>query len=311
LVNSAILLTALVLLVLTPVTVSAPISADQVILLVVVTLAIMVPANAALLKVSFSGLTALVHRMETSDVLRPRERLPEMGGAETCALISGFNAMLDRFEAERLASTRRSVTILEGERQRIGRELHDEIGQRVTGILLQLGRIYEEAPDTVRPRVARVQDEARAVMEEIGALAWQVRPRILHDLGLPSALKALTHSLHGNGLVRIDTVVPHEPPRVTSEAELAVYRIAQEALTNAVRHSGAANITVELRMTRTDLVLHITDDGCGLPVSGREGPGLRGMRERALLIGGRLDVADHPPHGLRVELAVPTEHLAS
>lgn len=310
LVNAAVLLTALLLLVLTPVTVSAPISAREVILLVV-TLVAMVAADAVLLKVSFSGLAELVRRMETLDVLRPHERLPEMGGVETRALISGFNTMIDRLQAERRASMRRGVAIVEGERQRISRELHDEIGQRMTGILLQLARIHDDAPAVTRLHIARVQDEARAVMDEIGALAWQVRPRILDDLGLLSALKALTASLASHGYSGIDTVLPRELPKASSEVELAIYRVAQEALTNAIRHSGATNIAIAMKVTHADLVVRVTDDGCGLPGPDREGPGLRGMRERALLIGGRLDVQESPPHGVRVELAVPLGLLGS
>ena len=122
--------------------------------------------------------------METLDVLQPRERLPQMGTAETRALIAGFNAMLDRLEDERIASAGRMVATLEGERRRIGQELHDEIGQRLTGILLQLGRIEAEAPDGMLPRIAGVQSEARATLDEVGNLAWQVRPGVLDDLGL-------------------------------------------------------------------------------------------------------------------------------
>jgi two-component system sensor histidine kinase UhpB len=118
-----------------------------------------------------------------------------MGGAETRALIGGFNSMLDRLQAERRASTRRTVATLEGERQRISRELHDEIGQRLTGVLLQLDRIHDEASDPARPHIVAVQDETRAVMDEVGALAWWIRPAILDDLALLSALTSLTASL--------------------------------------------------------------------------------------------------------------------
>jgi two-component system, NarL family, sensor histidine kinase UhpB len=307
-VNTALLLVGLLLLMWTPVTVSAPISVRQAIVLATAAVVLAV-ADALLLKVSFTGLVALVHRMQTLDVLRPRERLPEMGGAETRALIGGFNTMLDRLEAERRASTRRTFATLEGERQRISRELHDEVGQRMTGILLQLGRIHDEAPDTVRPRIVAVQDEARAVMDEMGALAWRIRPAILDDIGLLSALTALTESLGGHGPVRIETSLPHRLPPMSDEAELAIYRIAQEALTNAMRHAGGTTITVRMRLNETDLVLQVADDGYALPEAGHDGPGLRGMHERALLIGGVLNIQANPPHGRRIELSIPTDHL--
>jgi two-component system sensor histidine kinase UhpB len=247
--------------------------------------------------------------MRTLDVLRPEEHLPEKGGAETLALIGGFNSMLDRLEAERMASTRRTVATIEDERRRISRELHDEIGQRMTGILLQLGRIHDETPDAVRPRVVTVQDEVRAVMSEAGALAWRVRPAILDDLGLLSALMTLTGSLGGHGPARVDTVLPHRLPPMDDETELAIYRIAQEALTNAVRHAGASAITVRMQINPTELVLRVADDGLRPTETDREGPGMRGMRERALLIGGRLDIQLNQPHGRRVDLTVPIVEL--
>jgi two-component system, NarL family, sensor histidine kinase UhpB len=267
-------------------------------------LVVMVVANALLLRVAFSGLAALVRRMETLDVLQPQERLPQVGAGQTRTLIAGFNVMLDRLEEERLASTRRMVTTLEGERRRIGQELHDEIGQRLTGILLQLGRIQAEAPESLLPRIAGVQSEARATLDEVGSLAWQVRPGILDDLGLLSALEALADSLREHGAARVTTALPDRLARMTGEVELAVYRIAQEALTNAVRHSGATAIKLELQLNRQDLVLQVTDNGRGMSGAEHEGPGLRGMRERALLIGGRLRVHAQAP-GLRVRLAVP------
>jgi two-component system, NarL family, sensor histidine kinase UhpB len=303
-VNAAILLLGLVLLLWTPVTVSAPVSIRQVIVLVVATV-VLGAADAALLKFSFTGLLALVHRMETLDLLRPRDRLPEMGGAETRALIGGFNIMLDRLEAERRASTRRTVATIEGERQRISRELHDEIGQRMTGILLQLGPIHDEARETARPRIVAVQDEARAVMDEIGALAWRIRPAILDDLGLLSALTSLAESLGGHGPPQIESVLPHRLPPMGHEVELAIYRITQEALTNAVRHAGATTIRVWVRINETDLILQVTDDGHALPEVAVDGPGLRGMHERALLIGGLLNIQANSPHGRRIELTIP------
>lgn len=179
----------------------------------------------------------------------------------------------------------------------------------MTGILLQLGPIHDEAPDTARPHIVAVRDEVRAVMDEIGALAWRIRPAILDDLGLLSALTALTGSLGAHGPARIQSVLPRRLPPMSDETELAVYRIAQEALTNAVRHAGATSITVRMRCNQTHFVLEVADDGSALPEAGADGSGLRGMRERALLIGGLLNIQANPPHGRRIELTIPTGHL--
>jgi two-component system sensor histidine kinase UhpB len=227
------------------------------------------------------------------------------------SLINGFNAMQDRLQAERLASIQRSVDTLERERRRISRELHDEIGQRVTGIALQLRRLHDDAPEDLRLDVTRVQERARAVLDEIETLAWQIRPGVLDDLGLLQALEALASSLADNGAARIRTSFPRGLPHVSNEAELAMYRIAQEALTNAMRHSEATSITVEVQVRSGDLILRITDNGRGRIPDRREGPGLRGMRERALLIGARLDILENSPHGVRVELVVPVRQCVA
>lgn len=309
LVNMAILLVGLLLLVWTPVTVSASVSVRQVIVLAIAVV-VLAAADAMLLKASFTGLTALVHRMQTLDVLLPRELLPETGGAEIRALIGGFNSMFDRLETERRASTRRSVATLEGERQRISRELHDEIGQRMTGILLQLGLIPDEEPAAARSSIVAVQNEVRAVMDEIGSLAWRLRPAILDDLGLISALTTLTESLGRHGPARIETLLPRQLPPMSDEVELAIYRIAQESLTNAVRHAAATRIAIEIRFSGTDLVLQVIDDGATLQEVSTEGSGLRGMRERALLIGGLLKIQANPPQGRRIELKIQTNDLS-
>jgi two-component system sensor histidine kinase UhpB len=302
-VNTAVLLVAVSVLVLTPATVSFPISARQSLVLTVGAV-VMVVANAAVLRKSFRALDELVRRMETLDVLQPRERLAEIGGAETRALIAGFNTMLERLETERRSSTRRALWALEDERRRIGRELHDEIGQRLTGTLLQLGRIRDEAPEPLRGRVAAVQDQQRAALDEVGALAWQLRPGILDDLGLVSAVDALGGSFEESGRLRINTVLPTELPDLPSEVELVTYRIAQEALTNAVRHSGATVVDLQLRCDR-GVTLQVSDRGRGLVGEEIEGAGIRGMRERALLVGGRLRIDSPRGCGVTVRFEVP------
>ncbi len=149
--------------------------------------------------------------------------------------------MVDRLEDERRTSTRRALHALESERRRIGRELHDEIGQRLTGTLLQLGRLAEEVDGPNRARVLAIQEQQRSTLDEIGALAWQLRPAVLDDLGLVQALGALVSTL-GDSRATVTASVPEQLDRIASEQELAIYRVAQEALTNAVRHSGASEI---------------------------------------------------------------------
>jgi two-component system sensor histidine kinase UhpB len=288
LVNSVVLLLAVLGLVVTPATVSFPIATEQGLVLAVgaVTIA---AANAVLLRLNFRGLRAVVSRMETIDVLKPEELLPETGGPEAKALIAGFNTMLGRLQNERRTSARRTLSAIEGERRRIGRELHDEIGQRLTGTLLQLQRLADDLPESFRFEIEDIQEQQRATLDEVGALAWQLRPALLDDLGLISAIGALAETM-GETTAQIETSVPEDLPHLPSDLELVVYRVAQEALTNAVRHSGASRITLALERSDHRLILRVTDDGTGFSSPQSEKAGIRGMRERALLVGGRLHI---------------------
>ncbi len=308
--NAVILVAATVLLVFTPATVSFPARVDQGLILGG-GLVLLIVTNALLVRFSFRGLAGLVQRMETLDVLRPRQRLPLLGGPETRALIDGFNRMLERLEEERRRSARQAFSALEGERRRVGQELHDEIGQRLTGILLHLARIADDAPEPVRERLALVQAEARAALDEVGALAWQLRPGVLDDLGLLRALEATAQALADRSSTRIELDLPASLPELPDEVELALYRIAQESLNNALRHADAGTVGLELRENEHGLSLDIVDDGRGLgaPEDRREGPGLRGMRERALLIGAVLRIDSPFGRGVRVRLDVPRERL--
>ena len=304
--NAAILVVATALLIFTPATVSFPVGIDQALILAG-GLVLLVVTNAVLVRFSFRGLEALAKRMETLDVLRPRERLPAMGGIETRTLIDGFNTMLTRVEDERRRSARIAFSALEGERRRVGQELHDEIGQRLTGILLQLGRIADDTPLGLRAHLVAIQEEVRATLDEVGGLAWQLRPGILDDLGLLSALEALVQTLGERSDTRVELSLPSGLDPLAPEVELAVYRVAQESLHNALRHAGARSVCVLLRTGERGLELEVVDDGRGFRGMEAEGPGLRGMRERALLIGARLRIDSPFGRGVRVRLDVPWE----
>jgi two-component system sensor histidine kinase UhpB len=303
LVNAAVLAVATVLLAVTPVTVSFPVAAGEGVVLGLGLLAIFV-SNALLLRMSFQPLVRLVQAMELTDLLQPGRRLTLSGGSEVRQVITGFNQMLDRLERERQESNRRAIDTREAERRRIGQELHDEIGQRLTGILLQLERTIVHAPaDATRAELVEVQSLARSTLDEVGRIAWHLRPGILDDLGLVPALNALLDGLPEDTRRRVQ--IEAEPiPSLPPETELAVYRITQEALTNALRHAEASRVRIELARRSGRLHLVVSDDGRGFDRSGGEGPGLRGMRERALLVGGdlRIETADGDGTTIRLEL---------
>ena len=303
-INAAIVAGATVVLALTPVTVGYPIALEEAIVLVVGVLMVAV-ANALVLRISFGALASVVARMKTVDLLRPRERLPVVGGPEMRAVVTGFNQMLERLEEERRQSSRRTLAALEGERRRIAQELHDEIGQRLTGMLLQLGNVVPDVPRELGERVRAIQEEARATLDEVGLLAWQLRPGILDDLGLLRALEAHVEAFEEQAQIRVRSSLPLRLPTLSPEAELAIYRIVQEALTNSARHAGARQIDVTVALEDEQLFVSVTDDGVGLRATREERAGMRGMRERALAIGGTLAIESMPERGVRVALGVP------
>ena len=301
--NAAVLATATLALAFTPARVPYP-SAVREAFVLGVGLSVIVIANALLLRVSFRPLARLLHAMRTIDLLQPGSRLQTSGGTEVREVIRGFNQMLDRLERERQESNRRGITAREMERRRIGQELHDEIGQRLTGVLLQLQRTIAQAPFDAREELLQVQELARSTLDEIGRIAWQLRPGILDDLGLVAALEALLQGVPSGVGPQMRLQIDRPIPRLDPEAELVVYRVAQEALTNALRHGQASRILVELDARNGGIRLAVSDDGRGLDPAHVEGAGMRGMRERALLIGARLQIAQPPNGGVRIELDV-------
>ena len=301
-INAAIVTGATVVLILTPATVRYPITETDSIVLVT-GLVLVVIATALVLRISFGSLARTVERMEMVDLLQPRQRLPVAGGPEARAVVAGLNQMLARLERERRDNSRRTLAALEGERWRITQELHDEIGQRLTGLLLQLGNLAPDLSPELRDRVRSIQESARATLDQVGVLAWQLRPGILDDLGLLRALEALVESLEEQApRVRLRRSLPAALSPMSEEEELAIYRIVQEALTNSVRHAGAGEIALALAVETGRVRVTVTDDGGGIPLHGAKDAGIRGMRERALAIGATLEIRTAAGDGTRVAL---------
>jgi two-component system sensor histidine kinase UhpB len=305
-INAAIVAGATVVLMLTPATVGYPISWTEAAVLVV-GVVLVIAANAAVLRVGFGGLNRIVTQMETVDLLQPKERLPLVGDPETRAVVAGLNQMLSRLERERRESSQRTLAALEDERRRIARELHDEIGQRLTGLVLQLGMLTRDSPPELRDRIRVLQENARATLDEVAVLAWQLRPGILDDLGLRRALEALVESLEEQTpQIRIEHSLPTAFPRLAPDADLAIYRIAQEAITNAVRHSGATRVELAIAVNARVVSVSVSDDGTGLGDDGGD-VGIRGMRERAISVGGTLTITSGTSGGALVVFEFPRD----
>lgn len=301
--NAVVLGAATAVLLLAPVTVSASILLTEAIVLVG-GLGVMLVANGALLRVGLAPLDRVTRRMTTVDLLRPGHRLTVTGHGDVAALIRTFNEMLDRLEQERATSTARALSAQEAERRRIAQELHDEVGQSMTAVLLELKRTVDRAPEPLRGDLRQAQETTRDSLEEVRRLARRLRPGVLEDLGLVSALTALATDFATHTGLNVRRRFDARLPSMGHDAELVLYRVAQEGLTNVARHADASRVDVELVRTGRAMKLYIRDDGRG-PGHSREGAGIRGMRERALLIGGDLIVGRAPGGGTEVSLAIP------
>ncbi|MER6721451.1 HAMP domain-containing sensor histidine kinase [Streptomyces halstedii] len=307
LLNAAVLVAAGALLLLGPITVSAPVVLTEALILAG-GIAAMLGANAMLLRLGLAPLQRVTRAMTTTDLLSPRPRPEVAGHGEIADLIETFNSMLDRLEAERATSSARALWAQEAERRRVAQELHDEVGQTLTAVLLELKRVTRHAPDPLREELAHVQEITRGSLDEIRRIARRLRPGVLEELGLVSALTALTTETPTPNKLTVRRHMEKDLPELGQEAELVVYRIAQECLTNTVRHAGATLLELSLRRSPCGVELRIRDNGRGLG-DAPEGAGLRGMRERALLIGAGLTFGTAPGGGTDVRLDVPVPDL--
>ncbi|MCT9137498.1 sensor histidine kinase [Streptomyces violarus] len=304
--NAAGLVVATALL-LGPVTVSTPVLAGEALVLLG-GLVMLLAGNALVLRFGLAPLQRLGNSMATADLLRPGSRPVVAGPAETAALITTYNTMLDRLEAERAAGAARALSAQESERHRIARELHDEVGQTLTAVLLQLKRVADRAPENLREEVGQAQEATRAGLDEIRRIARRLRPGVLEELGLASALRSLAAEFTTHGLT-VRHHVTGDLPALTPESELVVYRVAQEGLTNTARHATADRAELRLQPVPGGVELLVRDNGTGVG-DAPEGAGITGMRERALLIGASLTVEPAPGRGTGVRLRVPASEGA-
>jgi two-component system, NarL family, sensor histidine kinase UhpB len=265
--------------------------------------------NLLALRRRFAPLERLIEEMEKVDLGRPGPLLPDsidgVGETEEVERIElAFLRMIHRLEAERRRAGSAALQAQEQERARVARDLHDEVNQSLTGLLLRLEAAREAAPPQLEAELAETKALANKAMRELLSLARQLRPTALDDLGLAAAIAGQVEQVAHPGLEAVLTT-EGDFSDLDDDVQLVVYRVAQEALTNAARHSGAKRIAVRLRRSGDGVELEVADDGRGFAFERSErGLGIGGMRERALLVGAELTIESRPGEGTTVRLSV-------
>jgi two-component system sensor histidine kinase UhpB len=306
LINGVVFVAAAALLVLSPATVSPEVTSRELGVLaagVVVILA----ANALLLRGTLAPLDQLIHQMDATDVNRSDRRLSDAGGGVAGRLARSFNDLEDRLEAERATRNVRALAAQEAERHRIAQELHDEVGQRLTVVLLGVTRALREVVGEGAEELKLVQENARSSLVEVRRLVRGLRPGVLEDLGLVPALEAMATEFAAQAGVDVRCRLDVTLRPLTPEAELVIFRVAQEALTNVARHAHASSVELSVSRSSELVSLRVCDDGRGIE-HGATGDGIRGMRERALVVGGRLRIGPGTDgQGTDLRLDVPAD----
>ena len=294
-VNASILVIAVLLLVVTPISVNPSVTRGQLAVLLA-GLVVMLASNAVLLRFSLAPLHRLMALMRSADILEPGRRLNAAGTAEVAEVITAFNATLERLEEERRSSMRRVLSAQEAERRRIAQELHDQIGQNLTAVVLELKRLHGRVEPEWSETLADAQELARESLDELRRISYELRPAALDDLGpLERARGALRRGRP-----------PGRDRRVTRRRPRAAAAPARGRARRLPHHPGGAH----QRRAPLGLLARAREPSraprmrscCGWSTTAadwtaapRSGGGIRGMRERALMIGGQLVLARRRP----------------
>ncbi len=265
-----------------------------------------------------------VIRSSEAKLQRSHEELERRVEDRTAAL-SEMNAVLQeevrerrRIEGERVELLRRIVFAQEDERRRIAREMHDQFGQQLTVLKLKLDVVKEDCREhqNLCEQVEALQTVARQLDADVDYMVWEMRPTALDDLGLLAAFSSYVQNwskhvgvsvqLHMSGM---------DKERLTPEIETTLYRIAQETLNNVAKHAAAKTVAVVLERRANQVSLIIEDDGVGFDLqqaleADDKGLGLIGMRERAALVGGTVEIESQPDEGATVVVRIPTSPVA-
>jgi signal transduction histidine kinase len=227
-----------------------------------------------------------------------------------------FNRVLDELIVDRARMRRlASEVILEGDRQRasISKELHDSAAQSLAAIMFEVSAAAQTSADPEQAaRLDTIRGYAMDVLDEVRLLAHRVHPRLLDDLGLVAALERLVRSVGQSSNVRVDLDTGCQRVRVPTHIATVLYRVAEEAVSNAIRHGSAKSIGIHLSTDASNVRLSVNDDGRGFDAAARRpelpGVGLFSMRQRVVLAGGIFDIASRPGTGTVISAVLPFSH---
>jgi two-component system sensor histidine kinase UhpB len=280
--------------------------------------------NALVLRAAFSPLSRLqevARRVHEGDLSVRAEPSP-LADAEIAQIAGTLNQVLDEvqaYEEQMRALSGRVIRAQEEERQRIARELHDDTGQVLTLLLIRLKLLEPQAgTDALREQITELRGLVSGAIDQVRQMALNLRPPSLDQLGLLPALRSLVTTYTTSTHIQVKLELPREPVTLSPERTIAVYRVAQEALTNIAKHSGARSVAMSLTREGDMLHLAIRDDGKGFDLStllhrgqrganGGPGVGLFGMEERARLASGTLHLQSAPGRGTVIDLRLPAE----
>ena len=241
----------------------------------------------------------------STEVLGGPGRVLEMASPLILECYSPFE-MAQHGAADTQAALQRINDTREEENRRLAYQLHSESAQLLASVHLLLDGIAAELPEPARQRLELVHTRLREVEDQLRRISHELRPPILDDLGLPTALRFL-----GEGLEQRTGIAVHVhgswDERLSSNAEIALYRTVQEALANVAKHAQAHRVTIEMRRdTGGSVELRVMDDGVGFDVgAGRLGLGLLGIRERVVPLGGSVEIRSRPGHGTELTISIP------
>ncbi|HSJ32527.1 MAG TPA: sensor histidine kinase [Longimicrobiales bacterium] len=275
-------------------------------------------SNAIILRVALSPVKQLegtARRVQDGD-LTARVEVSDLADRDLERLAGTFNMMLDSADAYRTRLREvaaRALTAQEEERRRIAQELHDGIAQTLTALRVRLRVARATQGEDRTEALDRISTDIGAATEEIRRIAQGLRPPALDMLGLSPAIESYARNVADTTGMTIVTDIAATDGVLSPDAELAVYRIVQEALSNVARHSTASSARVDLEVTRNTVQVVVSDTGRGFSVAeemSRGGLGLFGMQERGAYLGGTVEIESNPGAGTRIRVTIPTVETA-